>query len=157
MYKVNSLHCAGSVRSLYSLCRICTICTFTVFTEQDLYIHWGEPGRTGSELCTLCSLCRSCTFIGVNQDEQALSYVHCVHCAGAVYSLGWTRTNRLWVLYSMFTVQELYIHWGEPGRTGSEHTVNHQSFPAEIQIYGFNTQLHSNLTVARYIGTVYST
>ena len=43
----------------------------------------------------------------------------------------------------------MYFHWGEPGRPGAEHTVNHQQFPAEIQIYGFNTQLYSNLTVAR--------
>ena len=43
----------------------------------------------------------------------------------------------------------MYFHWGEPGRPGAEHTVNHQPFPAEIQIYGFNTQLYSNLTVAR--------
>ncbi|XP_023322037.1 putative carbonic anhydrase-like protein 1 [Eurytemora carolleeae] len=48
-----------------------------------------------------------------------------------------------------YQFQEMYFHWGEPGRPGAEHTVNHQQFPAEIQIYGFNTQLYSNLTVAR--------
>ena len=35
--------------------------------------------------------------------------------------------------------QEMYFHWGEPGRPGSEHTVNKRPFPAEVQIYGFNS------------------
>ena len=32
---------------------------------------------------------------------------------------------------------------------GSEHSVNHQSWPGEIQIYGYNSQLYSNLTQAQ--------
>ena len=33
----------------------------------------------------------------------------------------------------------MYFHWAHSGNPGSEHTVNKQSFPAEIQIYGFNS------------------
>ena len=45
----------------------------------------------------------------------------------------------------------MFFHWGEEsGDTGgSEHTISHQSFPIEIQLYGFNSQIYSNLTEAR--------
>jgi len=56
-----------------------------------------------------------------------------------------------------YQFQEMYFHWGESDTSGSEHTVNHQHFPAEIQIYGFNIQLYPNLTTAReYPGGVVS-
>jgi len=48
-----------------------------------------------------------------------------------------------------YQVQEVFFHWGEKGFPGSEHTVNHHSFPAEIQIYGFNSDLYQNLSMAR--------
>ena len=48
-----------------------------------------------------------------------------------------------------YQFQQLFFHWGVQGGGGSEHTVNHHSFPAEIQLYGFNSQLYSNLTQAQ--------
>ena len=49
-----------------------------------------------------------------------------------------------------YQFQQVLFHWGAPGgTTGSEHTVNHGSFPAEIQIYGYNSQLYNNLTQAQ--------
>jgi len=48
-----------------------------------------------------------------------------------------------------YQFQEMYFHWAGDDETGSEHTINNQPFPAEVQIYGFNTQLYSNLSVAR--------
>ena len=32
---------------------------------------------------------------------------------------------------------------------GSEHSVNHQTWPAEIQLYGYNSQLYNNLSEAQ--------
>ena len=32
---------------------------------------------------------------------------------------------------------------------GSEHSINHHSFPAEVQIYGYNSDLYPNMSVAR--------
>lgn len=48
-----------------------------------------------------------------------------------------------------YQFQEMFFHWGEKGGAGSEHTVAHHSFPAELQLYGFNSQLYNNLSVAR--------
>jgi len=48
-----------------------------------------------------------------------------------------------------YQFQEMIFHWGEKGSPGSEHTVNEHSFPAEIQLYGFNSDLYNNLSVAR--------
>jgi len=48
-----------------------------------------------------------------------------------------------------YQFQEMHFHWGEKDRKGSEHSINSQHFPAEIQIYGYNSQLYSNLSVAR--------
>jgi len=48
-----------------------------------------------------------------------------------------------------YTFQEMIFHWGEKGFPGSEHSVNEFSFPAEIQLYGFNSELYQNLSMAR--------
>lgn len=48
-----------------------------------------------------------------------------------------------------YQFQEIFFHWGVKNGDGSEHTVAHRSFPAEIQLYGFNSELYSNLSVAR--------
>jgi len=48
-----------------------------------------------------------------------------------------------------YQFQEIYFHWGDTDKSGSEHTVNHKQFAAEIQIYGFNSQLYTNLSVAK--------
>ena len=44
--------------------------------------------------------------------------------------------------------EALFLHWGRgPGNTGgSEHSVSHATWAGEIQIYGYNTQLYSNLS-----------
>jgi len=48
-----------------------------------------------------------------------------------------------------YQFQEMFFHWGQKGGDGSEHTVAHHAFPAELQLYGFNSQLYTNLSVAR--------
>ena len=50
-----------------------------------------------------------------------------------------------------YQFEELFFHWGldSGDRGGSEHSIGGQAFPAEIQLYGFNSQLYSNLTEAR--------
>jgi len=48
-----------------------------------------------------------------------------------------------------YQFQQMFFHWGSNGGPGSEHTVNHHSFPAELQLYGFNSQLYSNLSEAQ--------
>merc|ERR1719273_628701 len=48
-----------------------------------------------------------------------------------------------------YQFQEMYFHFGvEGGNGGSEHTINKFSFPAEIQLYGFNSHLYNNLSQA---------
>ena len=44
--------------------------------------------------------------------------------------------------------EALFLHWGrgQGGSGGSEHSINHMSWAGEIQIYGYNTQLYSNLS-----------
>ncbi|XP_076043865.1 carbonic anhydrase-related protein 10-like [Oratosquilla oratoria] len=55
-----------------------------------------------------------------------------------------------------YQVSQLQLHFGSKNYIGSEHTVNGTSFPAEIQIYGFNAQLFTNFSeaVARAHGMV---
>ena len=48
-----------------------------------------------------------------------------------------------------YQFQQMFFHWGVNGGPGSEHTVNRHSFPAEIQLYGINSQLYSYLTEAQ--------
>ena len=46
-------------------------------------------------------------------------------------------TDHLEVLFIhiyIYTWQEMYFHWSEDDQTGSEHTINNQPFPAEIQV-----------------------
>jgi len=55
-------------------------------------------------------------------------------------------------LQYQYQAEQLFLHWGREGSSsvgGSEHSVNHQSWPGEIQIYGYNSQLYSNLTQAQ--------
>ena len=33
-----------------------------------------------------------------------------------------------------YQFQQMFFHWGVTGGPGSEHTVNHHSFPSEIQL-----------------------
>ena len=41
----------------------------------------------------------------------------------------------------------MFFHWGD-SEGGSEHQINNHSFPGEIQLYGFNAHLFSNLSEA---------
>jgi carbonic anhydrase len=49
-----------------------------------------------------------------------------------------------------FRVCEIVFHFGSIDSLGSEHTIDGQSFPAEIQIMGYNIDLYGNLTQAAY-------
>ncbi|XP_066908130.1 carbonic anhydrase-related protein 10 [Halyomorpha halys] len=47
-----------------------------------------------------------------------------------------------------YQLDHIDIHFGLHDSIGSEHTINGQSFPAELQIFGFNSQLYSNFSEA---------
>ncbi|KAF3424697.1 hypothetical protein E2986_13587 [Frieseomelitta varia] len=47
-----------------------------------------------------------------------------------------------------YQFHEIHLHFGLDDRTGSEHTVDGHAFPAELQIFGFNSQLYNNFTDA---------
>ncbi|XP_045102307.1 carbonic anhydrase-related protein 10-like [Portunus trituberculatus] len=47
-----------------------------------------------------------------------------------------------------YRVGQVQLHFGSKDHMGSEHTVNGTSFPAEIQIYGYNSQLFNNFSEA---------
>ncbi|XP_075235006.1 carbonic anhydrase-related protein A [Lycorma delicatula] len=49
-----------------------------------------------------------------------------------------------------YQFEELYIHYGTVDQVGSEHKIGGQSFPAEIQLYGFNAELYHNMTEAQH-------
>ena len=44
---------------------------------------------------------------------------------------------------------EIIIHWGKEGQPGSEHSINHHSFPAEVQVFGYNSDLYPDMETAR--------
>lgn len=51
--------------------------------------------------------------------------------------------------HSRYEFESLYLHWGlpdEPG--GSEHSIDGHFFPGELQLLGFNADLHKNLSDA---------
>ncbi|XP_042235318.1 carbonic anhydrase 5A, mitochondrial-like, partial [Homarus americanus] len=47
-----------------------------------------------------------------------------------------------------YRVGQVQLHFGSQDYMGSEHTVNGTAFPAEIQIYGYNSQLFHNFSDA---------
>ncbi|XP_068224779.1 carbonic anhydrase-related protein 10-like [Palaemon carinicauda] len=47
-----------------------------------------------------------------------------------------------------YRVGQVQLHFGSKDYMGSEHTVNGSAFPAEIQIYGYNSQLFNNFSDA---------
>ena len=75
-----------------------------------------------------------------------------------------TRTERQeknfhsrFVLVFRYQFEQLFLHWGaapdspdsqQRGRGGSEHSIDGYFFPAEIQIFGFNTDLFRNVSDA---------
>ncbi|CAG7733052.1 unnamed protein product [Allacma fusca] len=47
-----------------------------------------------------------------------------------------------------YQFHEIHIHYGLKDEVGSEHTVDGYAFPAELQMYGFNSQLYNNFSEA---------
>lgn len=47
-----------------------------------------------------------------------------------------------------YQFHEIHVHYGLQDDSGSEHSINGYAFPAEIQIFGFNSQLYGNFTEA---------
>ncbi|KAA0201285.1 carbonic anhydrase alpha, 11-like [Hyalella azteca] len=47
-----------------------------------------------------------------------------------------------------YSLSRARLHYGERDIQGSEHTIDNHAFPAELQLYGHNSQLYPNLTVA---------
>ncbi|XP_052286944.1 carbonic anhydrase-related protein 10-like [Dreissena polymorpha] len=51
-------------------------------------------------------------------------------------------------LQYVYHLHHIKLHFGHDEASGSEHTVNGQAFPAEIQLYMFNADLYANYTQA---------
>ncbi|KAK9875578.1 hypothetical protein WA026_009381 [Henosepilachna vigintioctopunctata] len=49
-----------------------------------------------------------------------------------------------------YQFEEIYIHYGIENRLGSEHQIYGYTFPAEIQLYGFNKELYHNMSEAQH-------
>lgn len=47
-----------------------------------------------------------------------------------------------------YRITDVIVHFGSLSSLGSEHTINGVSFPAEVQILGYNTDLYGNMTQA---------
>ncbi|XP_022240867.1 putative carbonic anhydrase-like protein 1 isoform X2 [Limulus polyphemus] len=47
-----------------------------------------------------------------------------------------------------YRVAEVHLHFGSTEKFGSEHTVAGQTFPAEVQILGYNADLYKNISEA---------
>ncbi|CAL1291223.1 unnamed protein product [Larinioides sclopetarius] len=47
-----------------------------------------------------------------------------------------------------YRVQEIHLHFGRTDGQGSEHRVGSHAFPAEVQIYGYNSDLYGNMSEA---------
>ncbi|XP_042205849.1 carbonic anhydrase-related protein 10-like [Homarus americanus] len=52
-----------------------------------------------------------------------------------------------------YTVTHARLHFGERDQQGSEHLLDNKAFPAELQLYGYNSQLYRNFSQAS--GQVY--
>ncbi|XP_037087204.1 putative carbonic anhydrase-like protein 2 [Pollicipes pollicipes] len=51
------------------------------------------------------------------------------------------------LLYT-YRLAEIHIHFGTNNRTGSEHKIHGYTFPAELQLYGFNSELYKTMAEA---------
>ncbi|XP_052873571.1 carbonic anhydrase-related protein 10 [Anopheles cruzii] len=49
-----------------------------------------------------------------------------------------------------YRFHEIHVHYGLHDQFGSEHSVESYTFPAEIQIFGYNSQLYANFSDALY-------
>lgn len=45
-----------------------------------------------------------------------------------------------------YRFEEMHIHYGLHDQYGSEHSVQGYTFPAELQIFGYNSALYTNFT-----------
>ena len=54
-------------------------------------------------------------------------------------------------LQYQYQAEQLFLHWGrgEGAPGGSEHSVSEARWPGELQLYGYNSQLYSNLSQAQ--------
>ncbi|KAF9801616.1 hypothetical protein SFRURICE_018026, partial [Spodoptera frugiperda] len=49
-----------------------------------------------------------------------------------------------------YQFEEIYFHYGMEDNRGSEHQIDHHTFPGEIQLYGFNKELYHNMSEAQH-------
>ncbi|XP_046970863.1 carbonic anhydrase-related protein 10 isoform X1 [Vanessa cardui] len=49
-----------------------------------------------------------------------------------------------------YQFEEIYFHYGLDDNRGSEHQIDHHTFPGEIQLYGFNKELYHNMSEAQH-------
>ncbi|XP_065345568.1 carbonic anhydrase-related protein 10-like [Cloeon dipterum] len=49
-----------------------------------------------------------------------------------------------------YQFEEIYIHYGAENHQGSEHRIHGHAFPAELQLYGYNSELYRNMTEAQH-------
>lgn len=49
-----------------------------------------------------------------------------------------------------YQIEEVFLHYGSENSHGSEHRVQGHTFPAEIQFYGYNSELYHNSSEARH-------
>ncbi|XP_067140452.1 carbonic anhydrase-related protein 10-like isoform X2 [Centruroides vittatus] len=47
-----------------------------------------------------------------------------------------------------YQFEQIHLHYGRLDSFGSEHTLMGRAFPAEVQIYGYNSDLYSNMSEA---------
>lgn len=47
-----------------------------------------------------------------------------------------------------YQFHEIHLHFGLDDKSGSEHTVDGHAFPAELQIFGYNSHLYNNFSDA---------
>ncbi|GFR20378.1 carbonic anhydrase-related protein 10 [Trichonephila clavata] len=47
-----------------------------------------------------------------------------------------------------YRFEEIHLHYGRTDDRGSEHTLSGYSFPAELQIFGYNSDLYNNISEA---------
>jgi len=48
-----------------------------------------------------------------------------------------------------YTLSNLSLHFGRENNRGSEHTIDEQQFPGELQLYAYNSQLYATCSEAK--------
>ncbi|ESN96351.1 hypothetical protein HELRODRAFT_68435, partial [Helobdella robusta] len=71
------------------------------------------------------------------------------HLMAKIYSPNITNVNISGgPLSYQYRISEVIFHVGKDDRDGSEHSIQNVSFPAEIQLVGYNSDLYGNLSQA---------